>query len=149
MSIDAMSACWGDGFPVHAEGLSPCAVRVVALAIADVVNDMHGYTFYASRKKVALKVGMDPDTIGDVLSHLVHCGVLTILKKSTGRPTVYRWNVETYGGSPHPLRSATATPAVTSPHHKTKTYGTETGRRDYDCEPMTPEEIAIKYGVEI
>jgi hypothetical protein len=151
VSIQAMSACWGPDFPVRAEGLSSHAVRVVALAVADVVNDMHGHEFYAARKKLAEKVGMDRDTVGDVLKHLVEAGVLSVVELSPGKPVRYRWNIGTYGDPPQGVRSSTVGGAVTSPHRNTNRNTRDTGgeRRDYRHAPPTLEEQRAKYGVEI
>ena len=122
-----MSACWGPDFPARAEGISPQTVRLVALAVADVVNDAHDYRFFAARKKVAAKVGCDPDTVGDVFRHLVDSGVMRVVRCDPGRPVEYQWTmVPGVRSSTAPLRSSTAGGAVTSPHHKTKEHSTNT-----------------------
>ncbi len=91
MSISAMSSCWGEDFPVGAEGLSAPAVRVVALAVADVVNDVHHNEFYGSLPNLAAKVGLGRDTVRRVMKHLTDVGVITVRRAEEGRPTVYAW----------------------------------------------------------
>ena len=176
MSIQAMSSCWGPEFPADAEGISPAMTRVVALAIADVVNDLHGNEFYGSRKLLSRKVGCDPDTVSDVIRHLVERGVMVEIKRDPGRPVVYRWALGApeklstgkggsgespqggCGDSPPGVRSTTARGAVTSPLHKTNRYARETrgsgssedsGRRDYDIEAEEAAVIANRFGVNI
>ena len=153
MSIEAMSACWGPGFPTKAPGISAATVRIVALAVADVVNDAYGYRFYASRSRVAVKVGCDPDTVGDVFRHLVENRVLRVVTALPGKAVEYEWLLRTCGEPPHPLRRTTAPPAVTSPHHNTNRSQRDTrasdGRRDYASTPLTPEQISERYGVSI
>ncbi len=155
MSIEAMTACWGPLFPVEADKISPQTVRLVALAIADVVNDMHDNRFYARRKTLAEKVGCHPDTVGDVMQHLVAGKVLERLKSDPGRPVEYRWTlgVTARGGcgeSPQGVRSSTAGGAVTSPHHKPNRtqFELDDGYRNYNATPLTPEQISEKYGCE-
>ncbi len=119
MSIEAMTACWGRDFPAEAEGLSPQTVRLVALAVADVVNDAYDWRFFARRKHTASKVGCHPDTVSDVMAHLVEAGVIEVLHRDEGKPVEYRWLLrQTRGGSPHPPRSSTAPPAGDEPTNK-------------------------------
>ena len=154
MSIEAMTACWGPDFPAEAEGLSPQTVRLVALAIADVVNDLHGNRFYAARKNVANKVCCHPDTVTDVFKHLVKYGIIEVLKASPGRPVEYLWILgvtarQTSGDPPHPRGDTTAPPAVTSPHRNTNRSQLKNREwRQYDDDPLTPEQLAEKFGVE-
>lgn len=92
MSIVAMSHCWGENFPVKAKGVSSAAVRLVALSIADVVNDANDNEFYGSVTRLAAKVTLSRETVGLVLKHLVEAGVLDQLEERPGGTTRYRWN---------------------------------------------------------
>jgi hypothetical protein len=92
MSIVAMSHCWGENFPVKAKGVSSAAVRLVALSIADVVNDANDNEFYGSMTRLAAKVTLSRETVGLVLKHLVEAGVLDQLEERPGGTTRYRWN---------------------------------------------------------
>jgi hypothetical protein len=157
MAIEAMSSCWGPDFPVDAQGLSAQTVRVVALAVADVVNDTHGWRFYGRRKSVAAKVCCDPDTVGDVFAHLVEEGVMSVVEAPPGKPVEYEWlwgrrDLETHGDPPHPLRSSTVGGAVTSPHQKTNRDQVEpppqppaSGGRTRDDEPLAAEQRAADF----
>ncbi len=156
MSIDAMRTCWGPDFPAEAKKIRPQTVRLVALAVADVVNDMHDNRFYASRKTLAKKIGCHPDTVGDVMRHLVQAGAMERIKSDPGRPVEYRWLLgaspsEGCGHSPQGVRSSTVGGAVTSPHHKPNRtqLNSDDGYRNYNATPLTVEEQAAKYGVEI
>lgn len=86
-----MSACWGDGFPDQCEGLSPTAVRVVALAIADVVNDTYDWTFFGSLPRLGRKVGVHRNTVRLVVAHLVATGVVELIEAAPGEVRKYRW----------------------------------------------------------
>lgn len=95
MSVEAMSDCWGEHFPakgcpeVHAS-----TVRLVALAIADVVNDMNANEFFATLTTLAGKVDLHRDTVRRVIRHLVDVGVLATIEAphpGSTAPGVYRW----------------------------------------------------------
>jgi len=138
MSIRAMAECWGSTFPAKADGISPQTVRLVALAVADVVNDLHDNEFWGARRLLAEKVGCDPDTVGDVLKHLCHTGVAEVMSAEPGFPVRYRWRgcgdppqgvgglgcgdpPQGSGEPPQGVRSSTAGGAVTSPHEPKET----------------------------
>jgi hypothetical protein len=91
VSLSALSECWGSDFPTEAEGVSAQTVRLVALAVADVVNDMHGNEFWASSATVANKLDCHKDTVQDALKHLTTVGVLQVVSKQRGKPTRFRW----------------------------------------------------------
>lgn len=92
MSLQAMSECWGPNFPVDTDlPLAESTIRLVALAVADVVNDLHGNEFFSSVTKLATKVGLSRETVGLVLRHLCDTGVLTLIETRPGGTTRYRW----------------------------------------------------------
>lgn len=92
MSVQAMSECWGPNLPMANEmGLRPATIRLVALAVADVVNDAHDNEFYGSVTKLAAKVGLSRQCVGQVLKHLCDAGVLSQLEERPGGTTKYRW----------------------------------------------------------
>lgn len=91
MSIEAMSACWGEDFPTDCQGLSAPAIRVVALAIADVVNDTYRYEFFGSLQRLGTKVGLHRDTVRQVVAHLVREHVIEVVSTQSGGVTRYRW----------------------------------------------------------
>lgn len=132
MSVEAITSCWGADFPIQAEGIGTAMVRLVALAVADVVNDTHDNLFYAKRRSMATKVGCDPDTVGDVLKHLVASGVMEVVRADPGRPVEYRWLRRSQGQRPQGVRSAAAGVAVAPPQHNPK--GTQE-----DVPPMPPK----------
>lgn len=87
-----MSQCWGDRFPTDTElPLAPSTIRLVALAVADVVNDLHDNEFYSSVTKLAKKVDLSRETVGLVLRHLCDTGVLVLVETRPGGTTRYRW----------------------------------------------------------
>lgn len=92
MSSDATAACWGRAFPVDSDGpTAPHTVRLVALAIAEIVNDAHGWTFYGSAVNLATKAGVHRDTVRLVIKHLCAVGVMEVVEERPGRTTMYRW----------------------------------------------------------
>lgn len=87
-----MSECWGSNFPVRTDlPLAESTIRLVALAVADVVNDLHGNEFFSSVTKLAAKVGLSRETVGLVMKHLCDTGVLALVEKRPGGSTRYRW----------------------------------------------------------
>lgn len=83
---------WGDwAGRDECTGVSRSLIRLVALAVADVVNDMHDNEFWASSKSVAHKVGCHPNRAQSCLKHLVEIGVLEVVKQQRGKPTRFRW----------------------------------------------------------
>lgn len=97
-----MSQCWGEKFPTDTElPLAPSTIRLVALAVADVVNDLHDNEFYSSVTKLAKKVDLSRETVGLVLRHLCDTGVLALLETRPGGTTRYRW----VGVTEHPTGS--------------------------------------------
>lgn len=91
MSIAAMTTCWSAEFPVDGSKAAPSTVRLVALAVADVVNDAHRNEFFGSAGNIAVKAGVSRDTVRVVFRHLEAVGVLAVVKERPGEPTVYRW----------------------------------------------------------
>jgi len=100
VSVQAIGQCWGPTFPVSAPGISPQTVRLVAIAVADVVNDVHHNEFWGARRLLAEKVGIDPDTVSDVMQHLCAVGVIEVVERNPGKSVRYRW---LGGGGPPPL----------------------------------------------
>jgi hypothetical protein len=117
MSIAAMAQCWGPDFPSEAEGLSPQMIRVVALAVGDVVNDLNDNEFWGARRLLAEKVGCDPATVSDVMHHLCSVGFIVELERKRGKPVRYRWVGVVDQGSSTPTSRGDVTPGVgvTSP----------------------------------
>lgn len=105
MSIAAMTQCWGANFPVKAKGVSAAVVRLVALSVADVVNDANDNEFYGSVKRLAAKVALSRETVGLAMKHLVDVGVLEHLEDRPGGTTRYRWHGVTELPSPLSERS--------------------------------------------
>lgn len=97
-----MATVWGNvdsgaAWPPWVEGCpdtSPSAVRLVALAIADVVNDVHNNDFYASFGRLARKIGMHRNTVRKVVRHMTEQGALLELERGrpgSDEPGRYRW----------------------------------------------------------
>jgi hypothetical protein len=91
MSVQAITSCWGPEFPTEAEGVGSAMVRLTALAIADVVNDMHDNQFYGSLPRLADKIGASRESVRKAVAHLVAAGVITLVREVDGRATIYRW----------------------------------------------------------
>ena len=92
MSVQAMAECWGGDFPVQSDtGVSGTCIRLVALAVADVVNDTYDNEYYGSVTRLAEKVGTTRETVAKVLQHLVSVGVLVVIEERPGRTNRYRW----------------------------------------------------------
>lgn len=92
MSNEASACCWGKSFPVESDlPVAPSTIRLVALAIADVVNDMHHNEFYGSITKLAEKTGLSRETAGLAVKHLQQVGVVRLLERRPGGSTRYRW----------------------------------------------------------
>lgn len=89
MSADAIASIWGDS-PLSAPQ------KVVALAIAEVVNDAHDHMFWMHPGKLAKKVDMSPGRVRHRLAELVDLGFLTVIEQGGGRgkTTTYQWNLE-------------------------------------------------------
>lgn len=135
MSVEAMAACWGD-FPVDVDGVSPTCVRVVALAIADVVNDLHGNELWASFDTIAAKVGVHRDRVRLVVRHLCAHGVLVKLEDRPGRTTRYRWAWFPVDNSRTPRDPREVTPRDPRGGSRDGTRGPRVTTRD---EPNTTE----------
>jgi hypothetical protein len=87
-----MAECWGKDFPVESNnGVSGIAIRLVSLAVADVVNDTYDNEYYGSVTRLAEKVGTTRETVVKSLQHLVSAGVLAVIEERPGRTTRYRW----------------------------------------------------------
>lgn len=99
---------WGPEFPAEAEGIGGPVVRLVALAIADMI-DYSTHEFFGALTTVAEMTGLNRDTVRRVVTHLVDVGVLDEMEKRSGRPTKYRW---TWGGDVGPRGQAAGSPAA-------------------------------------
>ena len=88
MSIQAMASCWGTDFPCEADGVAASTVRLVGLAIADVVNDLHHNEFFGSTVNIARKCGVHRNTVTFSLQHFARVGVLKVVRDRPGHPTV-------------------------------------------------------------
>lgn len=91
MSQYTRDACWGPDFPTDCAGVSSPVVRLVALAMGDVVNDMHDWLFFGSAERLAAKCGVHRDTVRKVIRHLEAHHVIRTFKIVSGRPTEYQW----------------------------------------------------------
>lgn len=137
-------------------GLGPATVRLVSLAIADVVNDAHYNQFFGSRRYLAKKVDLDPSTVGDVINHLVGAGVLVVVKKKRGEIPIYQW-IWGVGGPPTPSGSRLPHRVGADPHTYTKASSRDAASRrpkggraaPAQPQPLSLEELHEKYGVEI
>lgn len=94
MSFQALSSVWGDAFPDTCKGVGRPAVRLVALAIADIVNDLNENEFWATLPKIAAKTGLSRDTVRLTIRHLQDVGVIVLLEERPGRSTRYRWQYD-------------------------------------------------------
>lgn len=156
MSIKAMAQCWGADFPVKSElPISPTVVRLVALAIADVVNDLQGNEFYGSVTNLANKVGASRETVGLVIKHLVVVGVLERLDEHRGRKGTFRYLWRPLSDipskvDPYPptesdstivgtIRQPLSEPSVTIPRERNSNPRTTSGQ----TEPLPIFEIEI------
>lgn len=81
------------------------ATTLVALAMADVVNDMHGHRFWASVAKLAPKCGLAESSVRKAVATLESDGWLTVIERREGSSTVYRWTPPNLGGVPIPTPS--------------------------------------------
>lgn len=68
-----------------------CSTMVIALAIADVVNDAHGNTFFMSVPNLARKARVSDRTAQDALRALEVAGWLEVVERHRNRPNVYAW----------------------------------------------------------
>lgn len=101
MSLDAIRQCWREDFPLEGcrVGQDEREVRdqivlLVALAVADTVNDGHDYEFFASIAWLAAKARVSEKRVTAVLAHLVRRGVLTVVQRKHRQPVRYRWAIE-------------------------------------------------------
>lgn len=116
MSAEALSSCWGPEFPPPPSGVGAAPYRLVALAVADIVNDMHHNRFYGSLGRLADKTGVARDTVRRVMAALVESGVIEVERECEGAPTVYRWLwFRPRGETATPPRGGTATPLAAAP----------------------------------
>lgn len=72
-------------------GVSVAAVRLVGLAVADVVNDMHGNEFWGTVGKLAAKTGLSRETTGLAMKHLAAANVIQLVGDRNGGANHYRW----------------------------------------------------------
>lgn len=92
MSAEATGDCWRNS-PLVGDQL------LVHLAIADVVNDLHGNLFWMERQTLADKSRTSVSTVARAFTVLIREGWMTIVTRGGGRghPTEYRY---TLGGKP-------------------------------------------------
>jgi hypothetical protein len=141
VSLAALSECWGSEFPTDAPGVSAQTVRLVALAVADVVNDMHGNEFWASSKTVAAKLDCHKDTVQDALKHLAAVGVLEVIEQKRGKPTRFRW-IGLKGVKVDDLHSGTSeggSPALVKVTSPSNTNGTQDELNVVTSSPAEPD----------
>jgi DNA-binding IclR family transcriptional regulator len=138
MSAEATGAVWR---------YSPYtgAQLLVHLAIADVVNDTHGWEFWMSTEKLARKARVSRSTVTSALADMVEHGFLELLEAGGNRrrPSRYRFLTSALTG----LASATsalalARPAVTNSidnsNDETKVTSALTGLVEHPAK--TPEQ---------
>lgn len=135
-----MKACWEPDFPTSCEGVSKSNVRLVALAIADVVNDAHHNEFYGSLTRVAERSDVDRKVVGLVVAHLVSAGVLGLIEHRQGRTSRYRWlgidPRRQTSGTPDTRGDSPREPWATDPANP-RTTVIETQESLTGCEPPT------------
>lgn len=90
MSAAALATCWGD-LPMPSSGVSAASYRLVAVAIADIVNDAHDNQFFGSIKNLADKVRLNRDTVRRCVGAMVESGVLEVVRTRDGDTSIYRW----------------------------------------------------------
>lgn len=88
MSIEAMTDCWKLSPFRHSRSH---AKFVVHLAIADVVNDVHGNQFWMERDELAVKAFSSLRTVAEVLHELSTTGWMAVLEAGGGRGHTTRW----------------------------------------------------------
>jgi hypothetical protein len=104
VSVEAITAVLHEEFPAPTAGVSRPSYMLVALIVANTVNDLNDNRFYAALGNVARKANINRDTVRRCVSALVEAGVLTVLDDRAGSPTEYRWEWfgprgDTAGGS--------------------------------------------------
>lgn len=67
------------------------ATRLVHLALADVANDLHDNTVWASQATIAKKTHCVRQTVNASLAELLEQGYLELLTECVGRPNKYRF----------------------------------------------------------
>lgn len=143
MSIEAMSGCWGEDFPCEAENIASSTVRLIALAIADTVNDLGGNEFYGSKERLAAKCGVHRDTVRLVVQHLTDAGVVEILRTRSGATTVYRWSWKPRGisaGSDGNLADSPRGTSRTDPRPPRGTSRANTKRTQGEPKPVVTQQ---------
>lgn len=85
MSAQAVGSVW-----YRCSDLTP-AQAIVALAVADVVNDVHANEFWMTSKALARKVGMHHRSVRDRLGELTDLGWIQVVVAEPGSPIRYRW----------------------------------------------------------
>lgn len=138
MSADARDALWGR-WP---SSWSP-AVKLAALGLADVVNDMHGNRFYASVGALAGKVGLADSTVRDALAELEADGWLEVIERRPGQATIYRWTPPNGGGvtppnpGDHPAEPRRGTPPNGGDLNRSEPKGNRAPPVDNRVEPSS------------
>lgn len=102
---------------------------LVHLAVADVVNDSHGFRFWGTVKGLAEKAAVAERTVTATLAELVQRGVMEVLREGGGRgkPTEYRYlgnpatiapfNVETLQPTTETLQPSAGHPLTNTKEH--------------------------------
>jgi hypothetical protein len=103
VSVDATNQVWQSIGPDWAP-----TTKLVALAMADVVNDMHGWRFWASVPKLAAKCGVSVRAVQMALRDLEASGWVVALEQRPNQAVVYRWD---RGATNAPTRSGDETDA--------------------------------------
>lgn len=94
---------------------------LVHLAVADIVNDAHGFRLWSTVKGLAEKAAVAERTVASALAELVELGIMEVLKDGGGRgkPTEYRYLGNHATVAPFPvetLQPTTETLQPSAPH---------------------------------
>lgn len=141
MSAEARDALWGQ-WP---ETWTP-AVKLTALGLADVVNDMHGNRFYASVGALARKAGLADSTVRDALAELEADSWLSVVERRPGQATIYRWTPR--GIWTTPPNGGGVTPPSGGDHPAERRRGTPPSGGDPNKKPKSTEENRAPLPVE-
>ena len=108
---------------------SPCegSQLLVHLAIADVVNDIHGNEFWMSTYGLAKKARVGRSTVVSTLSDLVKAGMLEVLKEGKRDRTPTRYRFVFLGQSAEGLGQSEAVTRPEVGHRTQVTQETEIG----------------------
>jgi len=128
------------------------STKLVALAMADVVNDMNGWRFWSSVRTLAKKTGVSPRTVRESLRTLEEAGWLDRVEERPGETYVYEWTPAKTAAPPAdlaapprkilpvpPAKTAGGTPAKTAANSQEKQLLDELQEAQQQQPCATPE----------